>query len=71
MPHDNSLDLPLLSPSDRNLFDTEFSVVIRFSLLPVIGQWLALEQMMSCSWMLVSACSSNALLAWEDVNTVK
>jgi hypothetical protein len=86
MPHDNVLDLPLLSPSDRNLYDTEFSgcYSVQPTTLdsPVIGSAADDEPFMDVGVCLhvakrrvslefCSTCSSNAYSTWDDLDIVK
>jgi hypothetical protein len=82
MPPDNTPNLPLLSPSERNLYDTEFSGCYLGQPTtchsPVIGS-AADDLFMDTGICLhvakrkvsvefCSTCSSNALLAWEDID---
>jgi hypothetical protein len=86
MPRDNTLDLPLLSPSNGYLFGTEFSGC--YSVQPTsfdsteVGCAADDELFMDAGICLhvakrrvslefCSICSRNALLALDDVETVK
>jgi archaellum component FlaC len=83
MPPDNCLDLPLLSPSERDLFDTEFSGCYSVQPTtfnsPVAGSAADDEPFMDVGICLhvakrrvslefCSTCSNNALSTWEDVD---
>lgn len=86
MPPDNTLDLPLLSPSERDPYDTEFSgcYSVQPTTLnsPVTGSAAGDELFMDVGVCLhvakrrvslefCSSCSSNALSTWEDMDAVK
>jgi hypothetical protein len=87
VPHDNNLDLPLVSPSDGNLYDTEFSgcYSVQPATLdspPVVGTAAGDEPFMDVGVCLhvakrrvslefCSTCNSNALSTWNDLDTVK
>jgi hypothetical protein len=86
MSHDNTLDLPLLSPSNGYLFGTDFSGC--YSVQPTsfdsseagcasddelfVDAGICLHVAKGrVSLEFCSICSSNALLALDDVDTVK
>jgi hypothetical protein len=84
--HNNIPDLPLLSPSDRSLYDTEFSgcCLVHPTIFdsPVVGSSADDELLMDAGVCLhvakrrvslefCSTCSSNALSTWDDLDTVK
>ncbi|KDR16229.1 hypothetical protein L798_09646 [Zootermopsis nevadensis] len=86
MPHHDILDDTLLSPSDRNLYDTEFcdcySVQPTTLDLPVTGFAAGDEPFMDVGVCLqvakrrvslefCSTCSSSALSTWDDLDVIK